>query len=155
MMLARLRAAELTATEPGQLLRTCVLPQVTATQLAFYCAAAGVVDPIHYDREFARRFGFSDAVVNGSLRVAWMAQALHELAFPDGWLTRMACSHRGMMLVGQTPRIEIRCQSHTTRDDGVFVDLLIQTMVADTACDQGSGTVLFRPMSSCPHADRP
>jgi len=145
MMLAGLQVAELAKIEPGQLLRTYRRPQVTMTQLAFYCAAAGVVDPIHYDREFARAYGFDDAVVNGSLRVAWMAQVLHELALPHGWLTRLACSHNGVMLVGQTPVIEVRYQSHIAGDDGTHADLLIQTLVDGKVCDQGSGSVILFP----------
>lgn len=138
-----LRPQELPGLVPEQLIRSILQPQVSMTQLAFYCAAAGVTDPIHYDRAFAQRSGFADCVVNGSLRVAWMAQALHELAFPDGWLARLQCSHRGLMLVGATPRIEIRYQSHTRRDDGVLVALSVQTLVDGQACDLGTGAVLL------------
>jgi len=117
------------------------------TQLAFYCAAAGVTDPIHYDRVFARQSGFADAVVNGSLRVAWMAQALHELALPRGWLTRLKCSHRGLMLVGEVPCLEIRYRGHTEGPDGTHVELTIQTLVGGRTCDTGDGTV-FIPLST-------
>jgi len=142
-MLARLQADELSAFVPEQLVRTCLQPQVTMTQLAFYCAAAGVTDPIHYDRAFARQTGFADAVVNGSLRVAWMAQALHELVLPHGWLTRLQCSHRGMMLVGEAPSIEIRYRGHTCSPAGTHVELAIQTLVSGRLCDTGEGTVFF------------
>lgn len=142
-MLARLQTDELSALAPEQLVRTCLLPQVTMTQLAFYCAAAGVTDPIHYDRAFARQAGFADAVVNGSLRVAWMAQALHELVLPHGWLSRLQCSHRGLMLAGETPSIEIRYRSHASSPAGTHVELAIQTLAAGRPCDTGEGTVFF------------
>ena len=71
MMPAPLRADDLPALVAQQLIRTCQLAQVSRTQLAFYCAAVGVTDPIHYESTFARQAGFADNVVNGSLRVAW------------------------------------------------------------------------------------
>lgn len=94
------------------------LPPVTVTQLVFYCAAVGVTDPIHFDREFARKSGFADLVVNGSLRVAWLAQALADLAAPTGRLESFDCSHRRPMLVGAAPVIELRIQDAEPAGDG-------------------------------------
>ena len=128
---------------PDQVVGTRRQPQVTMTQLAFYCAAVGVTDPIHYDRSFARDSGFPDAVVNGSLRVAWMAQTLHELAPPGGWLARLQCSHRGLMLVGESPTLEVRYLSHTQDADGLRVELSVRTMVGERVCDTGGGTVFI------------
>jgi acyl dehydratase len=141
MTIARLQTSELSGLSPDQLIRSVVLKPVTMTQLAFYCAAAGVTDPIHYDRSFARQTGFSDAVVNGSLRVAWMAQSLHELALPDGWLTQLKCSHRGLMLVGDMPRLDIRYRGHTPSATGLHVELMVQTIVGERLCDSGEGVV--------------
>ncbi len=76
------------------------LPPATMTQLAYYSAAAGVVDPIHYDREFARERGFRDAVVNGSLRVSWMAYAAVAIGPAAGELIGFRCEHRGIACVG-------------------------------------------------------
>jgi hydroxyacyl-ACP dehydratase HTD2-like protein with hotdog domain len=126
---------------PDQLIRSIVLKPVTMTQLAFYCAAAGVTDPIHYDSSFARQTGFPDVVVNGSLRVTWMAQALHELVSPEGWLTQLACSHRGLMLVGEQPRLAIRYRGHTPSGAGIHVELAVQTLVGERLCDSGEGVV--------------
>jgi acyl dehydratase len=143
----RLSVAALVGLSPEDLVFTRVQPAVTMTQLAFYCAAVGVTDPIHYDRSFARDAGFPDAVVNGSLRVAWMAQALHELVLPHGWLAQLQCSHRGMMLAGEVPTLEVRYLRHTDAADGTRVELAVKTLVADRVCDTGSGTV-FIPLSS-------
>ena len=148
MMPAPLRPDELPGLVAQQLIRTCQQSGVTRTQLAFYCAAAGVTDPIHYDSTFARQSGFADNVVNGSLRVAWMAQALHELALPRGSLVRLQCAHRGLMLVGATPCIEIRYQGHTRCDDGLLVELSIQTLIDGRACDLGTGAVLIKSANS-------
>jgi len=127
-----------------ELVATRTLPAVSMTQLAFYCAAVGVTDPIHYDRSFARHAGFPDAVVNGSLRVAWMAQALHELAQPGGWLVRLQCSHRGLMLAGETPVTEVRYLGHSEAADGMRVELAVKTLVGERVCDTGSGTLYIR-----------
>lgn len=143
MMLERLSAGALTSLAPDDLVHTRVQPQVTMTQLAFYCAAVGVTDPIHYDRSFAREAGFPDAVVNGSLRVAWMAQALHELVQPLGWLARLQCSHRGLMLAGESPILEVRYVGHAEGADGTSVELAVKTRVAERVCDTGNGTVFI------------
>jgi len=103
----------------GDLLARIVLPPVTATQLAFYCAATGVTDPIHYDRDFARRAGFPDLVVNGSLRIAWLAQVLADLAEKRGLLEAFSCSHRRPMFVGQAPVLEVRCLRRERASDGL------------------------------------
>jgi len=143
MMPAPLRADDLPALAAQQLIRTCQLAQVSRTQLAFYCAAVGVTDPIHYDSTFARQAGFADNVVNGSLRVAWMAQVLHELALPGGSLVRLKCSHRAPMLAGAAPCIEIRYLGHTASEHGLLVDLAVQTLVDGRVCDVGTGAVLI------------
>jgi len=148
MMPAPLRANELPGLVAEQLIRTCQQSAVTRSQLAFYCAAAGVTDPIHYDSTFARQSGFSDIVVNGSLRVAWMAQVLHELALPCGYLVQLRCAHRGLMLVGASPCIEIRYQGHTHREDSVLVQLSIQTLIDGRPCDFGTGAILIKSANS-------
>ena len=92
----------------GTILRRIDLPTVTMTQLVYYCAAARVTDPIHYDRDFARRAGFPDVVVNGSLRIAWLTQALSDLVEAPDFVSALRCSHRGPMYVGQTLSLEVR-----------------------------------------------
>jgi acyl dehydratase len=126
-----------------ELVATRTQPAVSVTRLAFYCAAVGVTDPIHYDRSFARESGFPDAVVNGSLRVAWMAQALHDLAQPRGWLVRLQCSHRGLMLAGESPMTEVRYLGHTEATDGMRIELAVKTLVGARVCDTGNGTIFF------------
>jgi acyl dehydratase len=128
--------------QPGDVLDVITLPAVTMTKLAFYCAASGVTDPIHYDREFARRAGFADAVVNGSLRVAWMAQVLNDMLASTDLLQRLACSHRGMMLVGEAPSYEVRYRSHTrAADDACQVEVEVNATVAGQTRDIGEATL--------------
>lgn len=101
---------ELTAAKglaAGAVLRRIDLPPVTMTQLVFYCAATRVTDPIHYDRDFARRNGFPDVIVNGSLRIAWLTQALADLVAAPDYVSALGCAHRGPLFVGQAVRIEV------------------------------------------------
>lgn len=143
---ATLTAARVRAAQPGELLASAQLPAVSSTQLAFYCAAIGVTDPIHYDREFARRAGFAELVVNGSLRVAWMAQALHSLVPAPGMLVHLSCSHRGMMQAGDAPRIEARYLSHEAAPDGALtVTLQVETLVQGQTRDTGQARVRLAP----------
>ena len=120
---------------PGDLLGCVEAPPVTMTQLAFYCGAVGVTDPIHYDREFARRAGFADAVVNGSLRVAWLAQAVKNLLAEHDQLSSLQCTHRGMMTVGQAARIEIRFKEQRQHDDHVLLRCTVENHVGSALVD--------------------
>lgn len=94
--------------EDGQASCTAQMPTVTMTQLAYYCAATGVRDPIHYDRLFAKEQGFRDAVANGSLRMAWMCYAAQALALPHSRVLSVRCEHRGPLYVGDQLSMELR-----------------------------------------------
>ncbi|GAA5231838.1 hypothetical protein FOZ76_14810 [Verticiella sediminum] len=137
-----LNRARLQSCRLGDVLAGVDLPAVTMTQLAFYCAAVGVTDPIHYDRDFARKANFADAVVNGSLRVAWMAQVLAELAPEPGLLLRLHCSHRGIMLVGEAPHYSVRYAGHeSTLDGGCLLHCRIEASVNGQIRDVGDASL--------------
>ena len=97
--------------QPGTILLRLELPPISATQLTFYCGATGVTDPIHYDLDFARRFGFPERVVNGSLRVAWIAETAAALVRAPGYLHTLSCQHRKPLYLGTAPTIEIRLRA--------------------------------------------
>lgn len=140
MSVAVLDPAALARCREGDVLHAKTLAVVSMTQLAFYCATVGVTDPIHYDREFARKAGFADAVVNGSLRVAWMAQILADLA--PARLESLNCSHRGVMLVGEAPRFEVRLRSHQRTPEGATrIEVTIEATVGDAKRDVGEATL--------------
>jgi acyl dehydratase len=91
---------DLAEAESGARLAHLRWPGVTRTQLAFYCAAVGVTDPIHYDRGAAAEHGFADVVVNGSLRFG-MAELAVTTLWPQVVVTELSCRHRGVLHVGE------------------------------------------------------
>lgn len=102
------------------------VPAVTMTQSVFYCAAAGVSDPIHFDRVAAAAAGFDDAVVNGSLRAAVMTEALASVT--GGRLVRSFESrHRNLLLLGQPFEIVVEPTS-----DGYQIANVVGSRVVDT-----------------------
>ena len=50
-------------------------------------------------------------MVNGSLRVTWLAQAVADLAVAPDHFTQMSCAHRGAMFVGEAPVIAVRVKA--------------------------------------------
>lgn len=151
---AGLDSGRLAAAKPGDVLATISLPAVTMTQLAFYCAAIGVPDPIHYDREFAKRSGFQDAIVNGSLRVAWMAQILADLVPLPGLLARLVCSHRAPLHVGDAPAYQvILARFHEEQDRTAVAEVRVECRVADRLCDVGEASL--RLAATTPGAPAP
>lgn len=91
---------DLAATEPGTRVAHLRWPGVTRTQLAYYCAATGVTDPIHYDRVAAADHGFADVVVNGSFRLG-MAELAVATLWPAAVVVELTCRHRGALLVAR------------------------------------------------------
>ena len=59
---------------------------------AEWAGASGDYDPIHYDREYAKKRRFPDAVVNGRLKVALLIQLI---------LKKLGCRHRGVNIIGE------------------------------------------------------
>jgi acyl dehydratase len=83
----------------GDEIPALVRPPLSITQLVMFCGGLRIFDPIHFSREFARAEGFPDAVVNGSMRVAFLAAALTRWQ-PDAFVTSLRCRHRGLVLLG-------------------------------------------------------
>jgi acyl dehydratase len=115
------------------------LPSVTMTQMAYYCAATGVRDPIHYDRDFARSLGFKDAVANGSLRQGWMCYAGEALVSPGLRLVSVKCQHRGPLYVGDDISMEIvvRPQPDGAADSSQRTCTITVSTAQQGVCDVG------------------
>lgn len=140
----RLDHASAMALEPGTLLHSVALPAVTATQLAFYCAASRVADPIHYDREFASRHGFRDLVVNGSLRIAWLTRALADLVTAPDYVASLACAHHAPVFAGDVLTLEVRVSAPPRRTDaGCELPCQVTATVDGRRVDQADGVLCF------------
>lgn len=118
---------------------------MTKTQLVYFCSAARVTDPIHYDVEMAREFGFPGVVVNGSLRVAWLAQTLADLVDPPSFLSHLACSHHGMMIAGDAPVYEATCAGPAEETEGGYLlPCAVAARVGDKVVDRAQGSLTLR-----------
>jgi acyl dehydratase len=111
---------EAASLEVGAVLHHVDLPAVTSTQLAFYCAAVKVADPIHYDRDFAMRFGFPNLVVNGSLRISWLTRALADLVSAPDYVSAIKCAHRGPMFAGDAMSLQVVVSAAALATDGGY-----------------------------------
>lgn len=132
------------AAAPGDVLVRLALPPVTMTQLVFYCGAAGVTDPIHFDRAFAQRFGFPDCVVNGSLRVSWMAEAAASAVRAPNHLVEISCSHLKPMYVAAAGAIEMRLRERRTGSGGaVLLACDLEIRVGDDVVDRADAVLNF------------
>lgn len=108
---------------------------ISATQLAFYCSAVGVADPIHYDRATVAEVGMKDVVANGSLRVAMIEVAIRR-AFanhPDLLIEKLECRHRAPLYRGQTARIRVVSAAAAGR-----IDCQVETTVEDSLVDSAT-----------------
>ncbi|MGH3756801.1 MaoC family dehydratase [Actinophytocola sp.] len=92
---------------PPRLLCRVEWGPVTAAQVAFYCAAVGVSDPIHYNIDLARASGFGELVVNGSFRWALMTLSAEECLGALGWVAESTCRHLAPMRVGAAVVVEL------------------------------------------------
>ena len=60
-----------------------VFPPITRHTLALYCGASGDHNPIHVDLDFAKAAGFPDVFAHGMLVMAYLGQALTDVAPPS------------------------------------------------------------------------
>jgi acyl dehydratase len=58
--------------------------------------------PYHYNREAAKSLQLPDIIVNGHLKVTFLAQLVTDWIGGRGVLRRLECQHRGMNIVGET-----------------------------------------------------
>ncbi|GAA4326922.1 hypothetical protein GCM10023144_10990 [Pigmentiphaga soli] len=129
----------------GEVMRRLALPPVTMTQIVYYCAAARITDPIHFDRDYARTHGFPDAIVNGSLRVAWLAQILCDLVASPNRLADLRCTHSGLLRLGQPAQIEARASGGLEAcEGGWLLPCEAETTVDSKVLDRAEGKLFFK-----------
>lgn len=71
-----------------------------AATLAKYAEASGDHNPIHLDREAARRAGFDDCVVHGMLIMGWAANVAAEIAGGAENLRKLKMRFKSPLYVG-------------------------------------------------------
>jgi acyl dehydratase len=74
-------------------------------KLVEYAGASRDYYILHHDREFARRLGYDDVVVQGSLKAAYLGQLMTDWIGDTGRLVRLAVQYRGTDTPGQ--RLEV------------------------------------------------
>jgi acyl dehydratase len=143
-MAQRIDARSAQALAVGTVINSVTLPPTTMTQMVYYCAAARVTDPIHFDRDYARAHGFPDAIVNGSLRVAWLAQILCDVVESPNRVADLKCAHQGLVLVGQTVRIEARTTGAAQAcEGGWLLPCTVETSVESNILDRADGQLFL------------
>ena len=97
-------AEDLDRFEVGQALPEFVVRPILRADLMRYAEASGDGNPIHIDREFARRAGFSDVFAQGMLVMAHLARSLTVL------VPLVRLRSYGVRFVGITPiHVELAC----------------------------------------------
>jgi acyl dehydratase len=69
--------------EIGDQLVDKTFPPISRHTLALYCGASGDHNPMHVDSDFAKKAGFPDVFAQGMLAMAYLGQALTDVAPPD------------------------------------------------------------------------
>lgn len=78
-----------------------LVKETSSRMSAKWAAASGDFDPIHYDQAFARNQKLPDIIVNGRLKIALLSQLMTQWIGPQGFLKKIAASHRGMDIVNE------------------------------------------------------
>jgi len=75
----------------------------------YYAAVSGDFNPIHVDREVARRAGFPDAILHGMCTMGWLADACTAYFGDPGRLSRLRARFSRPVIVGDTVTFRGRC----------------------------------------------
>ena len=70
-------------------------------KLVEYAGASRDYYILHHDRDFARRLGYEDVVVQGSLKAAYLGQLMTDWIGDTGRLVRLSVQYRGVDTPGQ------------------------------------------------------
>jgi hydroxyacyl-ACP dehydratase HTD2-like protein with hotdog domain len=114
----------------------------TTLQLFRYSAVTWNAHRIHYEREYARKEGHPDVLVQAHLHGAFLAQMITDWAGPRARLVTFGWSNRGRAIPGDT----LTCTGRVTakRVDGGrhLVELeIVETNQRGEVCAPGKATV--------------
>jgi acyl dehydratase len=71
-------------------------------EIVRFSAAVENYEQLHHDYRWVTEHGFADIPINGPLKYAILATLMTEWIGEDGFLKKVACSHRGMDHPGHT-----------------------------------------------------
>ncbi len=114
----------------------------STVQLFRYSAVTWNAHRIHYEREYARREGHPDVLVQAHLHGAFLAQMVMEWIGPRGQLLTFGWSNRGRAIPGDTLTCTGRVVAKRNDGDRHVVELeLVETNQRGEVCAPGKATV--------------
>ena len=99
-----------------------LVKQPTTTQLVMWAGASGDYNPIHYDKDFARKAGLDGVIVPGQLIGAFLGQLMTDWIGEGGTLTKLSCSYKGMSYPGETLNLKGKVTKKYIEDNKHYVE---------------------------------
>ena len=109
-----------------------------------FSAAVENFEKLHHNAQWCKENGFPDMLVNGPLRQAYLASLLTEWIGESGFLKKLACSHRGMDLPGNTLTAKGRVTRKYEKDGLGLVEceVWVENQKGEITCP-GTATVVL------------
>ena len=117
---------------------------IALSDMVAYGAATWDWHRIHYDAEHARRAGLEDAVVDGQMLGALLAEQVLRWLGPGDRLARLHYRNRAPVYPGST----IRCEGVVTGVEGELVEIEQRVVVGDTVAVAPAGAEVIRRLES-------
>ncbi|WP_150911789.1 MaoC/PaaZ C-terminal domain-containing protein [Marinobacter halotolerans] len=117
----------LEALKPGDLVAERVFGPITGDMLVAYAEASGDSNPLHLDRDIARKSGFDDVIIHGMLGMALLGNLLTD-AFPQDNLKRFSSRFVSIMPVESI----ILCRAEMVEKSATAVVLKLEASIDGT-----------------------
>ena len=116
----------------------------TTRQLVQWAGASGDYSEVHYDKDFAQRWGLAGVIVHGHLITSFLTQMLTDWIGGMGTLKRLSCNYKKIFYLGQ----DLICKGTVSKkyiQDGehcVDCEVWVEDSVGETTTT-GKATVIF------------
>ncbi len=101
--------------------------ETTIIQMGRWAGASGDYDPLHYDKATAQEMGFSDTIVQGKLKGAYLTQLVTDWMGTEGWLKKFSCQYRRVDLCRQRMIMKGKVTKKYVRDGEHIVECEIHS----------------------------
>ena len=101
--------------------------QPTTTQLVMWAGASGDYTPLHFDKDFAQKFGFKAVLVHGRLKAAFLGQLITDWIGDEGVLKKLTCQYRGNDFPGDDICVKGKVTNKYIKDEEHYVECEIWT----------------------------